>query len=80
MGCCHFDWLDRLREHIGVDEIIQIQVMSERDAGKDNLKQASIMEECRRELPCVCKEMAQAIRWQPGRPCRAHTPKPREQR
>ena len=54
--------------------------MSERDACKGDLKWVGIMEECRRELSCVCKEMAQEASWQPERPCRPHTPKPGEQR
>ena len=54
--------------------------MSETDAGKGDLTWAGIMEECRRELSCVYKEMVQAASWQPGRPCRPHAPKPSEQR
>ena len=54
--------------------------MSERDADKGNLEWAGVMEECRRELSCVCQKMAQAVGWQPGRPCRPHAPKPSEQR
>ena len=69
VGCRHFDWLDNLREHIAVDEIIRVQVMSERDAGEGDLKWAGIMEECKRELSCVYKEMAQAAGWQPRRRC-----------
>ena len=34
IGCRHFDWLDNLREHIAVDEIIRVQVMSERAEAK----------------------------------------------
>ena len=80
IGCRHFDWLDNLREHIAVDEIIQVQIMSERDGGEGNLEWAGVMEECKRELSCVCIKMAQAVGWQPGRPCRPHAPKPGEQR
>ena len=54
--------------------------MSERDRGKGDLEWASMMEDCKRELPCVCQKMAQAAGWQPGRPCRPHAPKPGEQR
>ena len=39
-----------------------------------------MMEECKRELSCVCQKMAQAVGWQLGRPCRPHDPKPSEQR
>ena len=39
-----------------------------------------MMEECKRDLSCVCQKMAQAVGWQPGRPCRLHAPKPGEQR
>ena len=52
--------------------------MSERDAGKGDLKWAGIMEEFKRELSCDYKEMAQTIGGQLGRPCRSHTPKPNE--
>ena len=38
VGCRHFDWLDNLREHIAVDEIIRVQVMSERDGGEGDLE------------------------------------------
>ena len=51
VGCHHFDWLDNLREHIAVDEIIRVQVMSERDGG--DLEWCGVMEECKRELSCV---------------------------
>ena len=78
--CRHFDWLDNLREHIAVDEIIRVQVMSERDGGKGDLECCSVMEECKRELSCVCIKMAEAVGWQPGRPYRPHAPKPGEQR
>ena len=80
IGCRHFDWLDNLREHIAVDEIIRVQVMSERDKGEGDLEWCSIMEECKRELSCVCRKMAQAVGWQHGGPCRPHAPKPSEQR
>ena len=80
VGCRHFDWLDNLREHIGVDQIIRQKVMSERDANKGDLEWAGIMEECRRELSCVCQKMAQAVGWPPGRSCRPQAPKPNEQR
>ena len=80
IGCRHFDWLDNLREHIAVDDIIRVQVMSERDGGKGNLEWGGVMEECKRELSCVCIKMVEAIGWQPGRPCRPHAPKPSEQR
>ena len=54
--------------------------MSERDADEGNLEWASVMEECRRELSCVCQKMAQAVGWQPGRPCIPHAHKPGKQR
>ena len=54
--------------------------MSERDAGKGDLEWAGIMEECKRELSCVCQKIAKATGWQPGRPCRPHAAKPGEQR
>ena len=63
-----------------MDQIIRQQVMSERDADEGDLEWAGVMEECRRELSCVCQKMAQAVGWQPGRPCRPHAPKPGEQR
>ena len=72
--------MDNLREHIGVDQIIRQQVMSERDVDEGNLEWAGVMEECRRELSCVCQKMAQAVGWQPGRPYRPHAPKPGKQR
>ena len=50
------------------------------NAGEGDLEWAGIMEECRRELSCVCQKMAQAAGWQPGRPCRPHPPKLGEQR
>ena len=34
--------------------------MSERDGGEGNLEWASVMEECKKELSCVCQKMAQA--------------------
>ena len=80
VGCRHFDWLDNLREHIAVDEIIRVQIMSEKDGGEGDLEWGGVMEECKRELSCVCIKMAQAVGWQPGRPCRPHAPKPGEQR
>ena len=54
--------------------------MSERDAGEGDLEWDGEMEECKRELSCVCQKMAQAVGWQPRRPCRPHAPKPSEQR
>ena len=51
-----------------------------RDVGEGNLEWASIMEECRRELPWVCQKVAQAVGWQHGRPCSPYAPKPGEQR
>ena len=44
-----------------MDDIIRVQVICERDAGKGDLEWAGIMEECRRELSCVCEMMAQAV-------------------
>ena len=55
-----------------MDEIIQVQVRSERNGGEGNL--------CKRELSCVRQKMAKAIGWQPGRPCRPYAPKLGEQR
>ena len=54
--------------------------MSERDAGEGDLEWTGIMEECQRELSCVCQKMAQAAGWQLGTLCRPHTLKPGEQR
>ena len=54
--------------------------MSERDGGEGDLEWSGIMEECKRELSCVCIKMAEAVGWQPGRPCRPYAPKPGEQR
>ena len=75
IGCRHFDWLDSLREYIEVDDIIRVQLMSERDGGETNLEWGGEMEECKRELSCVCIKMTEAVGWQPGRPCRLHAPK-----
>ena len=61
-----------------MDQIIRQQVMSERDADEGDLEWAGVMEECRRELSCVCQKMAQAVGWQLGRPCRPHAPRPGE--
>ena len=80
VGCCHFDWVNNLREHIVVDDIIGVQVMSERDKGEGNLEWASVMEDCKRELSCACQKMAKAVGWQPGQPYRLHAPKPGEER
>ena len=63
-----------------MDDIIRVQVMSERDRGEGDLEWGRVMEECKRELSCVCIKMAKAVGWQPGRPCRPHAPKPGEQR
>ena len=54
--------------------------MSDRDIGEGNLEWAGVMEECKRELSCVCLKMVQAVGWQPGRSCRSHAPKHGEQR
>ena len=54
--------------------------MSERDADEGDLEWAGVIEECRRELSCVCQKMAQAVGWQPGRPYMPHAPKLGEQR
>ena len=54
--------------------------MSERDGGEGDLEWCSVMEECKRELSCVGIKMAQAVGWQPRRPCRPHAPKPGEKR
>ena len=78
VGCRHFDWLDNLREHIAVDDIIRVEVMSEGDGGEGDLEWGRMMDECKRELSCVCIKMAKAIGWQLGRPCRPHAPKPGE--
>ena len=72
--------MDNLREHIGVDQIIRQQVVSEKDTDKGDLEWASIMEDCSRELSCVSQKMAPAVAWQLGRPCRPHTPKLGKQR
>ena len=63
-----------------MDDIIRVQVICERDGGEGDLEWSGVMEECKRELPCVCIKMAQAVGWQPGRTCRPHAPKPGEQR
>ena len=64
-----------------MDDIIQVKVMSERNTGEGDLEWASVMEEGKRELSCVCQKMAQAVGWRFGRPCRPHAPpKPGEQR
>ena len=63
-----------------MDQIIRQQVMSERDADEGDLEWADAMEECRRELPCVCQKISQAVGWQPRRPRRPYAPKLGEQR
>ena len=63
-----------------MDQIIRQQVMSEREEDEGDLEWAGVMKECRMELSCVCEKMAQAVGWQPRRPCRPHAPKPGEQR
>ena len=72
--------MDNLREHIAVDDIILVQVTSERDGGEGDLEWGGMMEECKKEFSYVCMKMAEAIGWQPGRPCRPHAPKLGEQR
>ena len=42
-----------------MDQIIQQQVISERDADEGDLEWASVMEECRRELSCVASPVPQ---------------------
>ena len=63
-----------------MDEIIRVQVMRERDGGEGDLEWVGVMEECKRKLSCVCQKMAQAIGWQPRRPCRPYASKSDEQR
>ena len=46
-----------------MDDIIRVQIMSEKDGGEGDLEWADVMEECKRELSCVCQKMAQAIGW-----------------
>ena len=58
LGSHNFDWLDNLRRHINVNEIIRVQVMSERDTSECNLERGGIMEECKRDSPCVCQQLA----------------------
>ena len=53
--------------------------MSERDGGEGDLEWAGVMEECKRELSCVCQKMTQAVGWQPWRPRGPHALKPSEQ-
>ena len=38
VGSRYFDWLNNLREYIVVDDIIRVQVMSERDGGEGDLE------------------------------------------
>ena len=47
-----------------MDEIIRVQVMSERDGGKGDLEWTGMMEECKRELSCLCQKIAEAVGWQ----------------
>ena len=61
VGFRHFDWLDNSRDHIAVDDIIRVQVMSERDGREGDLEWGGVMEECKRELSCVCIKMAEAV-------------------
>ena len=49
------------------------------DGGEGDLEWCGIMEECKRELSCVCIKMVEAVGWQLGRPCRPHAPKPSKQ-
>ena len=75
-GSRHFDWLDNLRQHMEVDEIIRKKVLSERGDNEDDEAWGGPLEECKRELTCVCKKMAQTAGWRPGRPRRAPDPRP----
>ena len=75
-----FDWLSNLQRHVDVERIIRQQVMSEREPEEGDVQWGGLMEECKRELSCVCQKMAQRVGWQPGRPFRAHAPKPGEGR
>ena len=54
--------------------------MGEKDGGEGDLEWAGVMEECKRELSCVRQKMAQAVGWQPQRPCRPHATKLGKQR
>ena len=60
-----------------MDEIVRVQITSERDAGEDDLKWAGIMEECRRELSCVGPKL---LVGNLGDPVGRMPPKPGEQR
>ena len=70
----HFDWLDNLRKHIEVDDVIRKQILSERAAGEASW--GGVIEECKRELVCVCRTMAEDACWRPGRPDRWFAPRP----
>lgn len=48
--------------------------MSKRDADGGSLEWGGLME-CKKELSCECRNMAQAVGWRPGRPYRTHGPK-----
>ena len=75
-GSRHFDWLANLREHIEVEEIVRKQILSERGEDEGSEAWGGLMEECKRELTCVCKKMAQSVGWRPGRPGRWFPPQP----
>ena len=75
-----FDWLSNLQRHVDVERIIRQQVMSEREPEEGDVQWGGLLEECKRELSCVCQKMAQRVGWRPGRPFRAHAPKPGEGR
>ena len=62
-GRRHFDWLDSLRGHISVNEIMQVQEMSERDANRGDLQWGGVTEECKIELSCVRQKVAQSVGW-----------------
>ena len=44
-----------------MDEIISAQLVSERDGGEGNLEWGGVMEECKRELSCVCIKMPKPL-------------------
>lgn len=42
--------MDSLRDHVYVDEIIRVEMMSERDASDSDFEWGGAIEECKREL------------------------------
>ena len=61
VGNCDFDLLACLRRHLPVEEITKQQVQCERNTEEGGAGWTGLMDECKRELLCVSRKMAQAI-------------------